>query len=283
MLSLLDPGIPTGFKYRLGPFVSEEKKGKYGYLCSSRSMSSLSSLCLSSSFTRPSPHPPLMAPSLSSLCINCPSLSLLSIYPFTPFPLSFSPPLVAAWRCCVFVWEGEAETGRDGMKDGRARPLWRRRGMEVSRPLQTGAKWCHAVPLSDHLSAWLASTQVIKVPCPSCEIKGHITKGQFGSVLNHIYCSSITGSLFSPRLAAETIMRMPAVEKTTKTSTFFEQSDASTCRSPPSSIYRVNLDLWLQSLPCVSFSLISCVALEAAVKEKENKKELWHISVNLEE
>lgn len=68
--------------------------------------------------------------------------------------------------------------------------------MEVSRPLLTGAKWCRAVPLSDHLSASLASTQVIKVSCPSCEIKGHITKGQFGSVFNHIYCSCITGSLF---------------------------------------------------------------------------------------
>lgn len=110
------------------------------------------------------------------------------------------------------MWERESETGRDGMKDGRAGPLWRRRGMEVSRPLRTGAKWCHAIPLSDRLSAWLASTQVIKASCPSCEIKGHITKGQFGSVLNHIYCSSITGSLFSSQLAAERIMTMPTKE-----------------------------------------------------------------------
>lgn len=81
--------------------------------------------------------------------------------------------------------------------------------MEVSRPLLTGAKWCHAVPRSDHLSAWLASTQVIKVSCPSCKIKGHITKGQFGSAFNHIYCSCITGSLFSLLFAPERIMGMP--------------------------------------------------------------------------
>lgn len=80
--------------------------------------------------------------------------------------------------------------------------------MEVSRPLLTGAKWCHIVPLSDHLNAWLASTQVIKVSCPSCEIQDHITKGQFGSVFNHIYCYCITGCLFSLLLGAERVMRM---------------------------------------------------------------------------
>lgn len=80
--------------------------------------------------------------------------------------------------------------------------------MKVSRPLLTGAKWCHNVPLSDHLSAWLASTQVIKVSCPSCEIQDHITKGQFGSVFNHIYCYCITGCLFSLLLVAERLMRM---------------------------------------------------------------------------
>ena len=90
--------------------------------------------------------------------------------------------------------------------------------MEVSRPLLTGAKWCHAVPLSDHLSAWLAYTQVIKAPCPSCEIKGHITKGQFGTIFNHIYCSCITVSLFSALFAAETIMRMTTKENSKKLS-----------------------------------------------------------------
>ena len=83
------------------------------------------------------------------------------------------------------------------------------KGWRCPSPLLTGAKWCHAVPLSDHLSARLASTQVIKVSCPSCEIKGHITKGQFGSMFNHIYCCCITGSLFSLLLlAAEGITRM---------------------------------------------------------------------------
>lgn len=80
--------------------------------------------------------------------------------------------------------------------------------MEVSGPFLTGAKWCHAVPLSDHLSAWLASTQVIKTPCPSLEIKGHITKGQFGSMLNHIYSGSISGPLVSLLPTAERIMRI---------------------------------------------------------------------------
>lgn len=46
------------------------------------------------------------------------------------------------------------------MRDDGAGAFWQRRGMEASGPLEAAAKWCLAVPLSDHLSA---STQVIKV------------------------------------------------------------------------------------------------------------------------
>lgn len=136
--------------------------------------------------------------------------------------------------CCVGV-DGRS---RKVKRDGTAGPLWWSRGVEVSRPLLTGAKWCHIVPLSDHLSAWLASTQVIKVSCPSCEIQDHITKGQFGSVFNHIYCYCITGCLFS--LLLERVMRMDDNRK------FFysgssQASDAQTalivCCSPPIYIY----------------------------------------------
>lgn len=139
---------------------------------------------------------------------KCTSLFSLHL-PFRPILLLSAPAFSVCCGpsvCCVFVfsvWEREAETETDSMRDGRAVPLWWSRGKEVFKPLLTEAKWCHTVLLPAHLSAMLASTQVIKVSCPSCEIKGHITEGKSGYVLNQIYCSCIIGSLFLPPLAAE--------------------------------------------------------------------------------
>lgn len=140
---------------------------------------------------------------------------------FSPFSLSphfLPPPLITclfslpgSLVCPWHVRAGKETQGHYSAAWGMAEPehCVGGKGWRCQSPLLTGAKWCHAVPLSDHLSARLASTQVIKVSCPSCEIKGHITKGQFGSMFNHIYCCCITGSLFSLLLAAERITRMP--------------------------------------------------------------------------
>lgn len=154
-----------------------------------------------------------------ALSINCTSLFSrhLPFYPqlsSVPSVFWLSPAFLvyceSASVLCVCVWETE-KLWQKGAAWGMAEPC-RCDGREdgVSRLLLTEAKWCHTVPLSDHLSALLASAQVIKVSCPSCEIKGYITKGQFGSVFNHIYCICITCSLFWPVLAAERITRMPS-------------------------------------------------------------------------
>lgn len=146
--------------------------------------------------------------------------------------------------------------------------------MEVSRPLLTGAKWCHAVPLSDHLSAWLASTQVIKAPCPSCEIKDHITKGQFGSIFNHIYCSCISVSLFLSLLAPETIMRMATKERNKSFSYSYRRVEHVMAQF-------ANLSLeWLQSL----LYICVCVNPTVCIFRGKTKKitATYSTSVNLE-
>lgn len=172
-----------------------------------------------------------MRPSLPLWCLPCPPspltalLSLFFLYlPFRPIlsallssPLfSLCPVLFCVCGMCVEERTGDIKD----MRHGRATLLWWGRGMEVCWPLLTGAKWCHAVPLSDHLSVCLASTQVIKVPCPSCEIKCHITKGQSGFMFYHIYCSCIS-TLFLPLLTAEKIMRL-STKKNNKTFTTFK-------------------------------------------------------------
>lgn len=114
---------------------------------------------------------------------------------------------------------------------------------------------------------------------PSCEIKGHITKGQFGSVFNHIYCSCISGSLFSCLLVAERIMRVPT-EKTAKTSSTCgssKQTDTSTCRSPPAVLILrdgFNLCLVCHSPYYILYGVSVLHTLQSnSWKDTENKKE----------
>ena len=177
-------------------------------------------------FTRLSPLSSRLLCPPSPFFWAAPSLFFCSVYPFNlihSLLLHVTAFLLCRQPCCVFeVCVGETE--RESVKDGGARPLWWRRGIGVSRALLTEAKWCHAVPLSDHLSAKLASTQAIKVSCPSCQIKSHITKDQFGCMFNCIYCSCIIGSLFLPLLAAERIKWKPTKKNNNNSLCFWKQS-----------------------------------------------------------
>lgn len=154
--SLCGPAIPTGLNEALA-FLSVGKKGRYDYLNSSRGTTSLSvffppTYCRSVYFCET--FSSFVMPSQSSLSINCTSffLFILSLYSSCPSLITRLFTLHSSILCPWYVCVEERTRDRKAMRDGRARLLRWRRGTEVSRPLLTGAKWSHIVPLSDHLS-----------------------------------------------------------------------------------------------------------------------------------
>lgn len=166
-IGLFDPGIHRQ-EAVLALFLVKTKGGRsisihLYYVCL------LFFLCLPAILTRTSP-------SIDWWRLHCPP-SPLTVPSFFSIRLPFHP-IISLLRSSPALFVHSLGLCLCDMC-GRGMPdHWWRRGMGVSRPLQTGAKWCHAVPQSDHLSALLASTQVITFPCPSCKSKGHITKGQ---------------------------------------------------------------------------------------------------------